>query len=124
MQYCIKSLHVEKGTIRFNNVSLALYLLSDEDDLLEVTDYLQNLEKTHIYHLGLVLGLRQNKVKTMMDSVVFLDDVIAAWFRKEDKVTEKGEPSWTVLVNALKHHRVGQTGIANTIAKDKGHKLS
>ena len=111
-------------TIRFYDVSLALYLLSDEDDLFEVTDYLKNLEKTHIYHLGLVLGLRQNKVKTMMDSVVFLDDVIAAWLRKEDKVTEKGEPSWTVLVDALKHHRVGQTGIANTIAKDKGHKLS
>ena len=85
------------------------------------TTCMKNLEKTHIYHLGLVLGLRQNRVKTMMDSVVFLDDVIAAWLRKEDKVTEKGEPSWTVLVNALKHCRVGQTGIANKIAEDKGH---
>ena len=66
---------MEKGTIRFYDVSLALYLLLDEDDLLEVTDYLKNLEKTHIYHLGVVLGLRQNRVKTMMDSVVFLDDV-------------------------------------------------
>ena len=77
------------------------------------------MEKTHIYHLGLVLGLRHNKVKTMMDSATFLDDVIAAWLRKEDQVTEKGEPSWTVLVNALKHRRVGQTGIANNIVKDK-----
>ena len=56
-----------------------------------------------------------------MDSATFLDDVIAAWLRKEDQVTEKGEPSWTVLVNALKHPRVGQTGIANNIVKDKGH---
>ena len=54
-----------------------------------------------------------------MDSATFLDDVIAAWLRKEDQVTEKGEPSWTVLVNALKHRRVGQTGIANNIVKDK-----
>ena len=72
-------MHVERGTRRFYDVSLALYLVSDEDDLLELTDYLKNLEETHIYHLGLVLGLRKNRVKTMMDSVVFLDDVIAAW---------------------------------------------
>ena len=76
------------------------------------------MEKGHIYHLGIVLGLRQNKVKTLKDSETFLDDVIAAWLRKEDQVAEKGEPSWTVLVDALKHRRVGQTGIANTIAKD------
>ena len=109
-------MHVEKGTIRVHYVSLALSPLSDEDDLLDVTDYLQNMEKTHIYNLGLVLGLRHNKVKTMMDSATFLDDVIAAWLRKEDKVPEKGEPSWTVLVNALKNPRVGQTGIASNIA--------
>ena len=80
------------------------------------------MEKIHIYNLGLVLGLRQNKVKAMKESSdAFLDDVIAAWLRKEDKVTEKGEPSWTVLVIALKHSRVGQTGIANKIMKDKRH---
>ena len=78
------------------------------------------MEKIDIYNLGLVLGLRHNKVKTMMDSVVFLDDVIAAWLRREDKVSEKGEPSWTVLVNALKHHRVGQTRIASKIVNEKG----
>ena len=93
---------------------------SGEDDLLDVTDYLQNIDKTHIYNLGLVLGLRQTKVRAMKDSDTFLDDVITAWLRREDKVTEKGEPSWTVLANALKHHRVGQTGIANDLAKDKG----
>lgn len=55
-----------------------------------------------------------------MDSTTFLEDIIAAWLREEDGVKEKGEPTWTVLVNALKHPRVGQTGIANDIAKDKG----
>ena len=78
------------------------------------------MEKKHIYDLGLVLGLTQTKVKAMMDSDTFLDDVIAAWLRKEDNVKEKGEPSWTVLSNALKHRRVSQTGIADDIAKDKG----
>ena len=86
--------------------------------MVDITDYLLDMEKGHIYHLGIVLGLRQNKVKTLKDSETFLDDVITAWLRKEDQVAEKGEPSWTVLVDALKHRRVGQTGIANTIAKD------
>ena len=88
-------------------------------DLLSITDYLLDMEKSHIYNLGVVLGLKQTKVKTLKDSDTFLDDVITAWLRKEDQVTEKGEPSWTVLVNALKHRRVGQTGIAKTIANNR-----
>ena len=89
-----------------------------EKDLLDITDYLLDMEKSHIYNLGLVLGLRQTKAKAVMDSTTFLDDVITAWLRKEDQVAEKGEPSWRVLVNALKHHRVGQIGIAKTIANN------
>ena len=77
------------------------------------------MEKSHIYNLGLVLGMRQTKAKALMDSPTFLDEVVTAWLRKEDQVSEKGEPSWTVLVNTLKHRRVGQTGIANNIGK--GH---
>ena len=90
-----------------------------EKDLLSITDYLLDMEKSHIYNLGVVLGLKQIKVKTLKDSDTFLDDVITAWLRKEDQVAEKGEPSWTVLVNALKHRRVGQTGIAKTIANNR-----
>ena len=86
--------------------------------MVDITDYLLDMEKSQIYNLGIVLGLRQNKVKTLKDSDTFLDDIITGWLRKEDQVAEKGEPSWTVLVDALKHRRVGQTGIANTIAKD------
>ena len=54
-----------------------------------------------------------------MESATFLDDVIAAWLRKEDQVTEKCEPNWTVLINALRHRRVGQTGIASKIATEQ-----
>ena len=97
---------------------LPLYLA--EKDLLDITDYLLNMEKNHVYHLGLVMGLTQPKLKTMMESATFLDDVVAAWLRKEDSVKEKGEPSWTVLIRALRHRRVSQTGIADGIAKDKG----
>ena len=81
------------------------------------------MEKTHVYNLGLILGLSQHKVKAMKDTDTFLDDVITAWLRKEDRVIKRGEPSWTVLVSALKHRRVGQIGIASTIAKDKGLSL-
>ena len=109
-----------KGYSRIYYVSLALSVLSDEDNLLDITEYLQNMNKTHIYNLGLVLGLRLSNIKTMMESAYFLDDVIAAWLRKEDQVIEKGAPSWAVLVKALKHRRVRQTGTADKIAKDKG----
>lgn len=78
------------------------------------------MEKIHIYNLGLALGLTRTTLEEMMDSTTFLEDVIAAWLQKEDNVNDKGEPSWTVLISALKHPRVGQTGIANDIAKDKG----
>ena len=78
------------------------------------------MDQTHIHNLGLVLGLTITTLEAMMDSTTFLEDVIAAWLREEDDVKEKGEPTWTVLVNALKHPEVGQTVIANYIAKDKG----
>ena len=91
-----------------------------EEDLTDITDYLLPLEKTHIYNLGLVLGVSQRKTKAMMDSSTFLDDVIAAWLRREDQVKKKGEPSWTVLVRALEHPRVGQCGISQNIRKEKG----
>ena len=93
---------------------------SATEDFLEVTEYLIDMPKTDVYNLGLVLGLSQHKVAANMDSKTFLDDVISAWLRKEDQVIKKGEPSWTVLVSALQHRRVGQTGIACSIAKDKG----
>ena len=90
-------------------------------DVCEITKYLLDLEKKHIYDLGLELGLAQPKLKDMKeDSTTFRDDVIAAWVRMEDNVIEKGKPSWTVLVSALRQCRVGQTGIACKIERDKG----
>ena len=90
-------------------------LVPGEEDLVDITDYLLPLEKTHVYNLGLVVGISQHKTKAMMDSGTFLDDIIAAWLRREDLVKKKGEPSWTVLVRALEHPRVGQCGISQNI---------
>ena len=97
-----------------------LITIIGDGDLVDITDYLLPLEKTHIYNLGLVFGISQHKTKAVMDSSTFLDDVIAAWLRREDQVKKKGEPSWTVLVRALEHPRVGQCGISQKIRKEKG----
>ena len=83
---------------------------------MEITDYLFRLDKTHVYHLGLVLGLTHHRVKEMENSKTFLDDMIAAWLQKVDQV---GVPTWQSLVKALRHRRVGQTGIASEIEKEK-----
>jgi len=112
----------QRGAVCSPPQSSSLHPLDDEN-FLEITEYLMQMEKTHVYNLGLILGLSQHKVKAMKDTDTFLDDVITAWLRKEDQVIKRGEPSWTVLVSALKHRRVGQTGIASIIAKDKGLSL-
>ena len=91
---------------------------SADEDFFEITEYLMDMEKTAVYNLGLVLGLSQRKLKANIESKSFLDDVISAWLRREDQVIKRGEPSWTVLISALMHRRVQQTGIATKIAKD------
>ena len=47
----------------------------------------------------------------------FLDELVLSWLRKEDNVIKKGLPSWQNLVTALT--AIGQTGIAETIKKEK-----
>ena len=86
--------------------------------MIEITDYLLELDKNPTYHLGLLLGLSHHRVKEMKDSETFLDDMIAAWLQKVDRVEV---PTWQRLVEALRHKRVKQTGIANKIEKDKLH---
>ena len=95
---------------------LMLFFYAGEENLIEITDYLIELDKTHIYHLGLVLGLSHHRVKGMKDSEMFLDDMITAWLQKVDQVEV---PTWQRLVKALRHKRVGQTGIASEIENDK-----
>ena len=92
-------------------------LPTDKSDLLDITDYLLDLEDIHIYKLGLALGLDQLRLKELKKkSDTFLDDVIAGWLRREDDVMKKGEPTWETLVKALRHPRVSQNGIAHNIA--------
>ena len=90
-----------------------------KDDHLDVTNYLDELDKTHIYNLGMVLGLGPQRLRHMSNSNTFLDDVISGWLQRLDQVDRRGVPSWTNLVKALQHRRVGHNGIASKIAQDK-----
>ena len=101
-------------------VFLLVLPLAGDDDLFDIKCYLDDLEVTQIYNLGLALGLSQRKVKKMKESDTFLDDVLAAWLRREDAVEKRGSPSWKTLVVALQHKLLGQTGIASDICRDKG----
>ena len=47
--------------------------------------------------------------------------MIDAWLQKEDQVIRRGgRPTWETLVKALQHPRVNQTGVADTIATERG----
>ena len=101
------------------NLLHCVCVCADEDDLLEVSDYLWPLDKAQIHGLGLVLGLSHPRLKKMEDSRTFLDDVVYAWLTRVDRVAERGGVSWGTLVAALRHSRVGQNGIADKIEHEK-----
>ena len=104
-----------------NRKLMSILFYTDEDDLLDVTDYLLSLDKSSISQLGLVLGLSHRRLKGMKDSETFLEDMIEAWLQKVDQVQKRGVPTWQRLVEALRHDRVGQTGIASKIETEKLH---
>ena len=88
-------------------------------DLVQVTDYLLDLQHLDIYNLGLTLGLHQPHLKEMKTSETFRDDVIAAWLKKEDQVLKRGIPTWKNLAKALRDPRMNQAGIATQIETNK-----
>ena len=100
---------------------MLIFFYTDEEHLLDVTDYLLGLDKPSIYQLGLVLGLSNRRLKGMKDSDTYLEDTIEAWLQKVDQVNKRGVPTWERLVEALRHERVGQNGIASEIETQKLH---
>lgn len=86
----------------------------------DISDYLDGMDNSQILKLGVILGLKYIKLEKNMNSETFLDKTIHAWLQKEDDVMRKGNPTWKTLVNALNSKRIGQTGIAAKIVKDKG----
>ena len=112
----IVGLVCETGHLLFNNLLLTH---TAADDLFEITEYLLKLKKIDIYNLGLTLGLNHFHLKDMENSETYRDDMIAAWLVKEDQVTTRGLPTWETLEKALRHNRVGQTGVANEINAER-----
>ena len=111
--------------ISFRDAVIYMYIhtlmvpkLMGEDDLLDITDYLIELNKIDIYNLGLLLGLSKCRVEEMMYSRTFCDDVITTWLQKVDQVKKRGAPTWQRMVEALRHQRIGQNDIADKIEKD------
>ena len=89
---------------------------------MDVAGYLRDLSKTHLRTLGLVLGLTPNTVDdTFQGTSVanYRHSILEAWLMMQDKVEEKGIPSWRVLAGALEDKQLGQNGIARKIRSDK-----
>ena len=89
------------------------------EDLKDITSYLHQLDKTTVFNLGLVLSLNYNRLKIMMDSQTFHQDMLAGWLNGVDQVLKAGVPTWKRLVEALKDPRVGQNGLASKIEQEK-----
>ena len=84
-------------------------------DHFAVKQSLTNLDNEKLTDLGGALGLSYPKLRRMPN---ILDDMVAAWLRKEDGVLrESGEPTWSSLVEALE--KIGQRGVAEDIKKEK-----
>lgn len=102
---------------------MQLFLSLDFDDMDEITTYLGDLSKGQIFQSGLSLGLNFHTLMETRDVAPqsrYLTDMLASWFRKQDKVLDKsGPPTWRSLAKALRSKSVRQNGIAAIIEQKK-----
>ena len=84
----------------------------------DITHYLHSLDRTAVINLGLVLGLEYHRLRAMMDTPTFLQDMLAGWLQRVDRVLMTGVPTWKRLVEALRDPRVGQNGLAHEIEQN------
>ena len=96
---------------------------TDIRDLDDVIDSLQcsYFPSIHWKELGLQLGLYKPTLDEIDDKCrghprKCLRECLAAWLRKEDKVTSKGVPRWTSLATAL--NKIGECKVANDIIRN------
>ena len=68
-----------------------------------------------------MLGLSHATVTNCLehDVATYRKSLVTAWLKKQDKVMEKGAPSWSTLVNALRSRHLRQNGIADKITREK-----
>ena len=94
------------------------YTCIDITDLDDVIDSLQcnHFTSTRWKELGLQLGLYMPTLNEIDDKCrgnprKCLQECLAAWLRKEDKVTSKGGPTWRSLATAL--DKIGEHKVAS-----------
>ena len=100
-----------------NNVIIIISLI-DISDLDDVIDELQSMNYTEWKALGVHLGLSYNTLEAIRVDCTgsvkkCLMECMAAWLKAEDKVKEKGGPTWSSLATALK--KIGANDIASNI---------
>ena len=113
------------GRMRESSISMSTQffpLYTELKDMVTVRGYLFDLDKEQIHTLGLILGLHRGTLSNKYEGsskVNYLDDVLTAWFRKQDDVGKKGVPSWATLATALEDQQLRQNGIASNIRKER-----
>ena len=107
---------------KYKNYINLSYTCIDITDLDDVIDSLQcnQFADHHWKELGLQLGLYMPTLENIDDKCrgnprKCLQECLAAWLRKEDKVTSKGGPTWTSLTTAL--DKIGEHKIASDIRR-------
>ena len=89
---------------------LDFFLLLGPTDLVDVMEYVYNLNHSTFKKLGLQLGLHEATLNRLSDetgSEGYGMKVMSAWLNRLDSVDRKGKPTWATLARALKHKMVG-----------------
>ena len=112
--------YTDYGKCILNITTVNITYIIGLDDL-EVSEYLFDLNGGQLETLGRVLGLSHATVTNCRehDVATYRKSLVSAWLNKQDKVMEKGAPSWSTLVNALRSRHLRQNGIADKITKEK-----
>lgn len=99
------------------------YISIDINDLGEVLNVLQRNHYSGVsyYQLGLHLGLLDRTLQIIATDYRKTNDrllqCIRAWLCKDDKVEQKGSPTWTILKEALR--KIGENAVANGIESEE-----
>lgn len=68
-------------------------LFTAVEDIVPVATYLSPLMKEEVKTLGMLLGLSHSTIMNgykCSTSIKYLDSIISAWFKREDRVSENG----------------------------------
>ena len=89
----------------YQSINLSYTDITDLDDVVNSLQR-KHFTSTHWKELGLQLGLYMPTLDEIDDKCrgnprKCLQECLAAWLRKEDKVANKGGPTWISLVTAL-----------------------